>query len=72
MPDGKPMLTFREFFEERHGKYPGTAQELMHKVVERLMNCVAEYVDYRLEGCVPKSALQPPGGAGFDLDEQEG
>ncbi|WP_010658130.1 hypothetical protein [Brucella anthropi] len=40
----KPQ-SFKSWFEERHGQYPGSPGEQTHKVAERLFEAFAEYVD---------------------------
>ncbi len=38
-------MTFKEFYEEKYGIYPGSQGELYEDVFSRIANAVAEYVD---------------------------
>lgn len=40
--------TFREFYEERHGQYPGVEGECFTDVMERLADTMADYIDGKL------------------------
>lgn len=38
-------MTFRDWYVERHGAFPGSRGEMQDRIFERLCNSVAEYVD---------------------------
>lgn len=40
-------MGFKEWYETKHGTYPGSPNDLQHNVVLRLCDAVAEYVDLK-------------------------
>lgn len=49
------MMTFREFFEEKHQhEYQGLPGEMLHVVTERIANTFAEYADYAVDEALRK------------------
>lgn len=38
-------MKFRDWFESKHGKFPGEKGEEYQRIIERLCNACAEYVD---------------------------
>lgn len=43
------MKTFREFYQEKYGPYPGYSGERFDIVLERIAIAIAEYLDYVIE-----------------------
>lgn len=42
------MKTFKEFYAEKHGRFPGFEGEHYYTIMARIMDTMAEYIDYVL------------------------
>lgn len=42
-------MKFKEWYEKKHGKYPGICGEYTHTVMARVAEAIAEYVDEKIK-----------------------
>jgi uncharacterized protein YydD (DUF2326 family) len=42
-------VSFKEFYEARHGKFPGELGQTYDSIFKNMCNAVADYVDEKIE-----------------------